>query len=219
MKAARIHAFGGPEVVSIDQVPLPQPLDDEVVLRVRAASVNPIDYKIREGSTSETLPVTLGRDVSGTVEICGTRAHTLKKGDPLFAMLGHDRGGNAEYVVVKATEAAAKPDRLSHVEAAAVPLAGTTAWQGLFDHGGLKSGQRVLIHGGAGGVGHLAIQFAKAAGAFVATTVSAEDVVFVRELGADQTVDYKNQRFEEVVDAVDLVFDLVAGDTQDRSWE
>ncbi|WP_027162070.1 NADP-dependent oxidoreductase [Mesorhizobium sp. WSM1293] len=219
MKAIRIHAFGGPEVLSIDQVPSPQPLDDEVVLRVRAASVNPIDYKTREGSVSETLPVTLGRDVSGTVEICGTRAHTLKKGDPLFAMLGHDRGGNAEYVVVKATEPAAKPDRLSHVEAAAVPLAGITAWQGLFDHGGLKSGQRVLIHGGAGGVGHLAIQLAKAAGAFVATTVSAEDVVFVRELGADQTVDYKNQRFEEVVDAVDLVFDLVAGDTQERSWE
>ncbi|MER8430053.1 NADP-dependent oxidoreductase [Mesorhizobium caraganae] len=219
MKAVRIHAFGGPEVLSVDQIPLPQPLDDEVTLRVRAASVNPIDYKIREGSTGQALPVTLGRDVSGVVEMCGTRAHTFKKGDPLFAMLGNDRGGNAEYVVVKATELAAKPERLSHVEAAAVPLAGITAWQGLFDHGGLESGQRLLIHGGGGGVGHLAIQFAKAAGAFVATTVSAEDTVFVRELGADQAVDYKDERFEEVVEEVDVVFDLVAGDTQDRSWK
>ncbi|MER8366356.1 NADP-dependent oxidoreductase [Mesorhizobium sp. M0991] len=219
MKAVRIHDFGGPEVLSLDDVPLPQPRDDEVTLKVCAASVNPVDYKVREGSSGADLPVTLGRDVSGVVELCGTRAHTLKKGDPLYAMLGNDRGGNAEYVVVKATEAAAKPQRLSHAEAAAVPLAGLTAWQGLFDHGGLKSGQRVLIHGGAGGVGHLAVQFAKAAGAFVATTVSAQDFNFVRALGADQAVDYKNQRFEEVVEDVDLVFDLVAGETQDRSWD
>jgi NADPH:quinone reductase-like Zn-dependent oxidoreductase len=218
MKAVRIHTFGGPEVLSLEEVPLPQPRDDEVTLKVCAASVNPVDYKTREGSAGGDLPVTLGRDVSGVVELCGTRAHTLKKGDPMFAMLGHGRGGNAEYVVVKATEAAAKPQRLSHVQAAAVPLAGITAWQGLFDHGDLKSGQRVLIHGGAGGVGHLAIQFAKAAGAFVATTVAAENFDFVRELGADQAVDYKNQRFEDEVTDIDMVFDLVAGDTQDRSW-
>ncbi|MER8827756.1 NADP-dependent oxidoreductase [Mesorhizobium sp. M0938] len=218
MKAVRIHTFGGPEVLSLDEVPVPQPRDDEVTLKICAASVNPVDYKTREGSVGGDLHVTLGRDVSGVVELCGTRAHTLKKGDPMFAMLGHGRGGNAEYVVVKATEAAAKPERLSHVQAAAVPLAGITAWQGLFDHGDLKSGQRVLIHGGAGGVGHLAIQFAKAAGAFVATTVAAEDFDFVRELGADQAVDYKNQRFEDEVGDIDMVFDLVAGDTQDRSW-
>lgn len=218
IKAVRVHTFGGPEVLSLDEVPMPQPRDDEVTLRVYAASVNPVDYKIREGTSGEDLPVTLGRDVSGVVELCGTRAHTLKKGDPLFAMLGPDRGGNAEYVVVKATEAAAKPESLSHVEAAAVPLAGITAWQGLFDHGGLEPGQRVLIHGGAGGVGHLAIQLAKAADAFVATTVSAEDFDFVHRLGADQIVDYKKQRFEDVVEEVDVVFDLVAGDTQNRSW-
>lgn len=218
MKAVRVHRFGGPEVLSLDDVPMPQPHDDEVTLKVCAASVNPVDYKTREGSVGGDLPVTLGRDVSGVVELCGTRAHTLKKGDPMFAMLGNDRGGNAEYVVVKATEAAAKPERLSHVEAAAVPLAGVTAWQGLFEHGDLKSGQRVLIHGGAGGVGHLAIQFAKAAGAFVVTTVAAEDFDIVRELGADQAVDYKNQRFEDEVEDIDMVFDLVAGDTQDRSW-
>jgi NADPH:quinone reductase-like Zn-dependent oxidoreductase len=133
-------------------------------------------------------------------------------------MLGRDRGAHAEYVVVKALEGAAKPERIDHVHAAAVPLAGLTAWQGLFDHGGLSAGRRVLIHGGAGGVGHFAIQFAKARGAFVATTASGEDLDFVRELGADQAVDYKSERFEDVVEKVDLVFDLVAGETQDRSW-
>lgn len=221
MKAVRIHDYGGPEVLSLDEVQFPEPHDDEVVLKVHAASVNPVDYKIRSGKYGggkEKLPITLGRDVSGVVETCGTRAHTLKRGDPIYAMLGHDRGGNAEYVVVKAVEGTAKPEHLSHTEAAAVPLAGLTAWQGLFDHGGLKAGQRVLIHGGAGGVGHLAIQFAKAKGAFVATTVSRDDVDFVLQLGADQAIDYEHERFEDLVEDVDVVFDLVAGETQDRSW-
>lgn len=222
MKAVRIHAYGGPEVLSLDEVPFPQPSDDEVVLKVHAASVNPVDYKIRSGAfgggDKSKLPIPLGRDVSGTVEICGTGAHTLKKGDPIFALLGGDRGSNAEYVVVKATEGAAKPEHVDHVHAAAVPLAGLTAWQGLFDHGGLQAGQRVLVHGGAGGVGHFAVQFAKAKGAFVATTVAGEDLDFVRQLGADQAIDYKAQRFEDVVDPVDVVFDLIAGETQDRSW-
>src|SRR3954454_4257868 len=133
-------------------------------------------------------------------------------------MLGWDRGGYAEYALVKAVEGATKPSSLDHVHAAAVPLAALTAWQGLFDHGGLKAGQRVLIHGGAGGVGHFAIQFAKAKGAFVATTVSAGDIDFVGKLGADQAIDYKAQRFENVVREIDLVFDLIGGDTQERSW-
>lgn len=221
MKAVRIHEFGGPDVLSVEDAPFPQAHDDEVVLKVHATSVNPVDYKIRSGQyggREDQLPIALGRDVSGTVELCGTRAHTLAKGDPIYAMLGRGRGGHSEYVVVKATEMAAKPQRVDHVHAAAVPLAGLTAWQGLFDHGGLAAGQRVLIHGGAGGVGHFAIQFAKAKGAFVATTVSGEDIDFVRALGADQAVDYKNQRFEDVVEEVDLVFDLIAGETQDRSW-
>jgi NADPH:quinone reductase-like Zn-dependent oxidoreductase len=221
MKAVRMHTIGGPEALEIDEIPMPQPRDDEVVVKVHAASVNPIDWKMRSGKTGlsqEQLPMVLGRDVSGTVEICGTRAHTLKKGDPIYAMLGRDRGGYAEYALVKAVEGAAKPASLDHVHAAAVPLAALTAWQGLFDHGGLKAGQRVLIHGGAGGVGHFAIQFAKAKGAFVATTVSAPDIDFVRKIGADQAVDYKSQRFEDVVREIDLVFDLIGGETQDRSW-
>jgi NADPH:quinone reductase-like Zn-dependent oxidoreductase len=223
MKAARIHAYGGPEVLSLDEVPLPQPQDDEIVLKVHACSVNPVDYKIRSGAFARgdksKLPLALGRDVSGTVEVCGTRAHPLKKGDAIYALLGGDRGGNAEYVVVKAIEGAAKPERIDHIHAAAVPLAGLTAWQGLFDHGGLEGGQRVLIHGGAGGVGHFAIQFAKARGAFVATTVAEDDLEFAHALGADQVVDYKAQRFEDVVEPVDVVFDLVAGETQERSWK
>jgi NADPH:quinone reductase-like Zn-dependent oxidoreductase len=221
MKAVRIHRFGGPEVLTTDGVSWPQPKDDEVLVRVHAASVNPVDYKIRSGAYSvkeDQLPYTLGRDLSGTVELLGTRAHTLKQGDPIFAFIGMDRGTYAEYVVVKAMEMAAKPDRLDHLHAAAVPLAGLTALQGLFDQGQLQAGQRVLIHGGAGGVGHLAIQFAKAKGATVLTTVSGSDLDFVRELGADEAIDYKSERFEDRARDVDLVFDLIAGDTQDRSW-
>lgn len=222
MKAVRIHDFGGPEAMTIDDLPVPQPQGDEILLRVHAASVNPVDYKTREGKfsaiTKAKLPITLGRDVSGTVESCGPDQRAVKRGDALYAMLGADRGGFAEYVLVKATEAAPKPARLSHAEAAAVPLAALTAWQGLFDHGGLAAGQRVLIHGGAGGVGHFAVQFAKAKGATVITTVSGDDLDFVRQLGADQVIDYKTQRFDEMVRDVDLVFDLVGGETQERSW-
>ncbi len=221
MKAVRMHAFGGPEALHVDEIPMPQPGDDEVVVKVRAASINPIDWKMRSGRAGlrqEQLPLVLGRDVSGTVEICGARAHALKKGDPVYAMLGWDRGGYAEYALVKAAEGATKPASLDHVHAAAVPLAALTAWQGLFDHGGLQAGQRVLIHGGAGGVGHFAVQFAKAKGAFVATTVSGEDIDFVRQLGADLAIDYKVQRFEEVARDIDLVLDLIGGETQQRSW-
>jgi len=216
-----MHAVGGPEALGVDDLPMPEPHDDEVVLKVHAASVNPIDWKMRSGQTGITedkLPIVLGRDVSGTVETCGPAVHTLKKGDPIYATLGRGRGGYAEYVVVKAVEAAAKPNSLNHIQAAAVPLAALTAWQGLFDQGGLQAGERVLIHGGAGGVGHFAIQFAKAKGAFVATTVSGQDIDFVKGLGADQAIDYKTQRFEDEVKDIDLVFDLIGGETQERSW-
>ncbi|MBV9749617.1 MAG: NADP-dependent oxidoreductase [Acetobacteraceae bacterium] len=221
-RAVRIHRFGGPEVLQIEDVPVPEPRDDEVVVKVVAASINPVDYKTRSGSypavTEDQLPVTLGRDLSGTVELLGSRAHTLKKGDPIFAMLGRDRGAYARYVLVKAVEMAAKPGNLDHIQAAAVPLAGITAWQGLFDHGGLRAGQRVLIHGGTGGVGHFAVQFAKARGATVLTTVAGDDKAFARELGADEAIDYKTQRFEDVARDIDVVFDLIGGETQERSW-
>ncbi len=214
MKIVRVHRSGGAEALEIEEAPVPRPVDDEVVVRVAAAGVNAID---RTGIRLPTAP--LGRDVSGVVEICGVRARALKKGDEAFALLGLDRGGYADYVVVKSTEVAAKPKSLDHIHAAAVPLAGLTAWQGLFVHGRLQPGQRVLIHGAAGGTGHLAVQMAKAKGAFVAATVAAEDRDFVRDLGADQVIDRDHERFEDLLDErVNLVFDLMAGPIQERSW-
>jgi NADPH:quinone reductase-like Zn-dependent oxidoreductase len=221
MKAVRMHRFGGPEALSVDDIETPEPGQGEALVRVRAASVNPVDTKIRSGAfpivKQEQLPIVLGRDIAGVVEGAGPGA-ACKPGDEIYALLGRDRGGYAEFVIVKPGEFAPEPRRLSFVEAAAAPLAGLTAWQGLFDEGGLSSGQRVLIHGGAGGVGHLAIQFAKAKGAWVATTVSGADIEFVRQLGADQAVDYRAQRFEDEVAKVDLAYDPVGGETQKRSF-
>ncbi|MBB4620048.1 NADP-dependent oxidoreductase [Sphingomonas abaci] len=222
-KSVRVHAFGGPEVLRVEPVPIPQAKDDEVLVRVAAASLNPVDYKTREGEFppvgEDALPAILGRDLAGTIEAVGTRAHyMLRKGDPVFAFIGFDRGGQSEYVVVKALELAAAPASIDLVHAAAVPLAGMTAWQGLFDHGGLQAGQRVLIHGGAGGVGHLAVQFAKAKGATVFVTAGTDDLDYVRSIGADTAIDYKNQRFEDVATDIDLVLDLVGGETQTRSF-
>jgi NADPH:quinone reductase-like Zn-dependent oxidoreductase len=223
MKAIRIHRFGGPEVLELDDVPIPQPGEDELLVRTRAASVNPVDYKIRHGTvpwvSREMLPITLGRDLSGTVESAGAGVDAFGEGEAVYAMLGSiDRGSYAEYVLVRPNEAAPKPARLSHIEAAAVPLAALTAWQGLFDHGHLEAGQTALVHGGSGGVGHFAIQFAKVKGATVLTTVSGQNLGFARELGADRAIDYESQRFEEIARDVDLVLDLVGGETQERSW-
>jgi NADPH:quinone reductase-like Zn-dependent oxidoreductase len=222
MDVVRIETFGAPNVMKFQKLPVPEPRGDELLLKIHAASINPVDYKIREGKypavKSDKLPYVLGRDVSGVVEACGDQMREWKRGDEVYAMLGIDRGSYAEHVIVRANEAASKPMSLDHIAAAAVPLAGLTAWQGLFRYGELKRGQRVLIHGGSGGVGHFAIQFAKAKGAHVITTVSEKHFDFVREIGADQAIDYKKQKFEDIVRDVDLVFDLIAGETQDRSW-
>jgi NADPH:quinone reductase-like Zn-dependent oxidoreductase len=142
----------------------------------------------------------------------------LSQGDPVFAFIGQDRGAQSDLVIVKAVELVGAPKSIDLFHAAAVPLAAITAWQGLFDHGGVKAGQRVLIHGGAGGVGHFAIQLAKDKGATVLTTASGRDLDFVRGLGADTAIDYKAERFEDIAKDIDVVFDLVAGETQDRSW-
>ncbi len=223
MKAVRIDSFGGPETLQVRDMEVPQPQDDEVLIRVKAASVNPVDYKMRSGHYPpvgmEQLPRVLGRDISGTIVGCGLAVIGIKYGDEVYAMLdGGQGGGYAEYVAVRATLCAPKPRRLDHTQAAAVPLAAITAWQGLFEHGHLNPGQRVLIHGGAGGVGHFAVQLARLRGANVSTTASAEDVELMRSLGADQIVDHEFERFEDLVHDVDLVFDLVAGDVQERSW-
>ncbi|HKT53574.1 MAG TPA: NADP-dependent oxidoreductase, partial [Caulobacteraceae bacterium] len=160
MKAVRMHDFGGPEVLMVDEVERPEPASGEVLIKVRAASVNPIDYKMREGAylKREQLPTTLGRDVAGQVERCGEDVGDLKPGDEVFVLLDQGHGGYAEYVTASAQNCAKAPKGLSEIEAAATPLAAMTAWQGLFDKGGLASGQSVLIHGAAGGVGHFAVQ-------------------------------------------------------------
>src|SRR5215831_8378314 len=209
-------------VMRFRKLPIPTPGPNEMLVKVKAASINPVDWKIREGLypavKSDMLPYVLGRDVSGAVEACGTETTGHQNGDEIYAMLGIDRGAYAEHVIVKTNEAAPKPRSIDHLAAAAVPLAGLTAWQGLFRYGELKAGQRVLIHGGSGGVGHLAIQFAKAKGAHVITTVSEKHIEFVREIGADDVVDYKKQKFEDMVREVDVVFDLIGGETRERSW-
>ncbi len=223
MKTQRFHAFGGPAVLKMEDLPRPELGEEELLVKVMAAGVNPVDYKIREGKypavKADQLPYVPGREIAGVVEACGGLVDEWKEGDAIFAMLGIEHGGYAEYAIVKDSEAAAKPHSLDFVAAASVPLAGLTAWQGLFRYGELKAGQRVLIHGGSGGVGHFAIQFAKVAGAYVITTVSTPHVDFVRGLGADQVIDYKAQRFEDVVKDVDLVYDLIGGATQERSFE
>ena len=222
MQAVAIHDFGGPERLQLETMDRPEPGPHQVLIRVCAASVNPVDYKTRSGKypavKREQLPRILGRDISGIVERVGEAVMKLHPGEAVFAMLDRDHGGYAEFVAIDAELCTQKPVTLDHVEAAAVPLAALTAWQGLFDHGGLKAKQRVLIHGGAGGVGHFAVQLAKAKGAEVITTVSGSDIDFARELGADVVIDYRAQAFDEVVHDVDLVYDLVGAETQQRSW-
>ncbi len=222
MKAVVINSFGGPEELKLEEIERPQPKDGEVLIEVHAASVNPVDYKIRSGHyppvKQDSLPKVLGRDISGVVVARGPAVTTLAEGDEVMAMLDPKQGGYAEYVAMPAALCVPKPQSVDYDEAAAVPLAAITAWQGLFDHGGLTAGQTVLIHGGAGGVGHFAVQFAKAHGAKVAATCAERDKEFVHSLGADKVIDYKSERFEDLVNDVDLVFDLVGGDTQERSW-
>ena len=218
-----IERFGDLDVLQLADRPIPQPVDDEVLVRVRAASVNPVDWKIAAGEyppkPANQLPFILGRDLAGTIEAVGTAAHYMvSHGDRVFAFIDQDRGAQSEYVVVKAVELVQIPSDVDFVHAAAAGLVSMTAWQGIFDHGGLEAGQRVLIHGAAGGVGHLAVQFAHWKGAIVYATAGAQDLAFVRSLGADEVIDYKAQKFEDVAHDMDLVFDTQGGDTQERSF-
>jgi NADPH:quinone reductase-like Zn-dependent oxidoreductase len=222
-RKVRIHRFGGPDVLQIDEVESSMPDALQVLVSVKAAGVNPVDFKIRNGQypavKEDRLPYTLGRDVSGVVEKCGAQALRFKIGDEVLGMVGIGGGGYAEKVALDQQAVALKPDAIDHIHASAIPLAGLTAWQGLFRRGQLKSGQSVLIHGGSGGVGHFAVQFAKAKGARVLTTVSTENIDFARRLGADVVIDYKTQRFEELAQDLDMVFDLIDGETRERSWK
>ena len=220
MHAVLIRRFGGPEVVEYAQVPVPVPRAGELLLKVEAASLNPVDWKIRSGQypvvQQDKLPFVLGRDFSATVVQSDDDA--LPAGTLVHGMADMAHGTLAQYTLARPGQVAAVPGALDRIAAAAVPLAGLTAWQGLFDNGRLQAGQRVLIHAGAGGVGHLAVQFAKARGAHVITTVSTDDVAFAHSLGADEVIDHTATRFESVLSDIDLVFDLVGGQTQERSW-
>jgi NADPH:quinone reductase-like Zn-dependent oxidoreductase len=220
MHALLIRRFGGPEVVEFAEIPVPEPRAGDLLLKVEAASLNPVDWKIRSGKypvvTQAMLPYVLGRDLSATVIVSSDPG--LPPGTLVHGLMSAEHGSFAEYVLAKAQELARVPAMLDRINAAAVPLAALTAWQGLFDHGGLRAGQRVLIHAGAGGVGHFAVQFAKARGATVIATASIDDVDFVRSLGADQVIDHRKQRFDDVVGDLDLVYDLIGGETQERSW-
>jgi len=222
MKAIRLHSFGKSDQLHLEDIPKPSPQAGEVLIRVYAASVNPVDYKIRSGEFKPDdlkLPLTMGRDISGVVEAVGTDVARIAVGDAVYALLDIDHGGYAEYVTAQAEQIALKPATLDHIHAAAVPLAALTAWQGLFDHGKLRSGERVLIHGAAGGVGQFAVQLAVARGAEVIATAREENRELLLDLGADEVIDYQHEKFEDEAGEVDLVYDLVAGDTQARSWK
>ena len=223
MKAIRIHNYGGPEVLKYEDAPSPEPQADEVLIRVHAAGVNPIDWKVREGHMKDfwphKFPLVLGWDLSGVVEELGRGVSRFKKGDEVYSLPDPTRNGAyADYIVVRESELALKPNSLHHIRAAAVPLAALTAWQSLFDTAQLQPGQRVLIHGGSGGVGHFAVQLAKWKGAYVLATASTKNQELLRELGVDEPIDYTKQKFEDVARDVDLVLDLIGGETQERSW-
>jgi NADPH:quinone reductase-like Zn-dependent oxidoreductase len=224
VKAVRIHTYGGPEVLKYEEVPRPQAAAGEVLIRVHAAGVNPVDWKIREGYLKKflphTLPLILGWDVSGVVEAAGPGVTRLNVSDEVYSRPDISRdGAYAEYIVVRESEVALKPWSLDHIHAAAIPLAALTAWQTLFDAAQLEAGQTVLIHAAAGGVGSFAVQLAKWKGARVIGTASERHLEFVRQLGADEAIDYQTTRFEDVVCGVDVVLDSIGGDTQKRSWQ
>jgi NADPH:quinone reductase-like Zn-dependent oxidoreductase len=224
MKAVRIHEYGGPEVLKYEDAPRPQPAPDEVLVRVHAAGVNPVDWKVRAGFAKErlryTMPFIPGWDVSGVVVETGLDTVRLKVGDEVYSRPDISRDGSyAEYMVVRESEAAIKPKSVDHVQAAAIPLAALTAWQALFDAADLSAGQKVLIHGAAGGVGSFAVQFARLKGAHVIGTASKKNHEFLRSLGAEETIDYTTTKFEDVVRDVDVVLDTITGETTERSWQ
>ncbi len=230
MKALVIHSFGGPEAVAFDEIPVPEPGRGEVRVRVRAAALNPVDWKIRDGYLKDMFPhhfpVTLGWDCAGVVDAVGGGVTGFKEGDAVLAYCRKEfvrDGALAESIVLEPRHLAHKPEGLSFEAAAALPLAGLTAWQALFDAGKLNKGGTVLVHAAAGGVGHLAVQLAKSAGAVVLGTASVPNHDFLRSLGVDHPVDYRGDLLPNVraavPDGVDLAFDCIGGEALERSPE
>jgi len=221
MKAVRVVRFGPPEIISIEEIPNPEPGDGEVVVQVKAAGVGPWDAWIRSGKSilQQPLPLILGSDLSGVIHSIGARVEGLQIGDEVFGVTNERfTGAHAEYAVAKTAMIAPKPKSLNHTHAASVPVVAVTAWQMVFELAQLAPGQSVLIHGGAGNVGAYAVQLAKRAGAMVIATASAQDLTYVRSVGADGVIDYRARRFEEQVKDIDAVLDTVGGETLDRSY-
>ncbi|MBE7169054.1 MAG: NADP-dependent oxidoreductase [Williamsia sp.] len=213
MKAIRIHAFGGPEVMKIEETARPFPAPDEVLVKVFASGINPVDWVIRSGGNGALksylkLPMTLGWDVAGIVEACGSKVTGFKQGDAVYGVPNFPGDGSyAEYCAGKATQFAPKPVSINFNTAAGVPLAALTAWTGIFAHGKLQQGQRILIQGASGGVGGFAVQFAKAKGAYVIGMASGDNLAYLKQLGADEVIDYRTQVFEELVHDADVVLE------------
>src|SRR5437867_11648797 len=223
MKAIVIHEFGGAEVLKYEDAPRPEPKENEVLIRVIAAGVNPVDGMVRAGMfakhSKNAFSMIPGYDVAGIVEKTGAKLEKYKPGDAVYAYIGlKEGGGYAEYAVATDKEVSPKPKSLTFEEAAAVPLAAETAWQALFDTAKLSAGQTVLIHGGSGGVGSFAIQFAKARGAKVFATASTPNQDLLKQLGADVAIDYTKTKFEDIAKDVDVVLDSVGKDTLARSY-
>jgi NADPH:quinone reductase-like Zn-dependent oxidoreductase len=224
MKAVRFHTYGAPDVLVYEDVPKPEPAAGEVLVKVHAASINPIDWKIRAGHMRGfrdlPLPFILGWDVSGVIESAGQGVTQWRPGDEVYGLPDPARNGAyAEYIAVKEGGLARKPKSLDHIHAAAIPLAGLTAWQALFDAGGLQRGQKVLIQAAAGGVGHFGIQFAKIKELYVAGTASGRNQEFLIQLGCDLPINYETTQFEEVIHDVDAVVESMGGEVRKRSWK
>jgi len=209
MQLVLVHQTGGPEVLSVEDAEPPEPAEGQLLIRVRAASVNPIDWKYRQGLMPKQLPTVLGSDVSGTVDV--SRAAGFEVGEEVFGFAAS--GAYAQFATTPGAMVAKKPAAVTHEQAAALPVAGLTAWQALFDRGGLQCGQTALIAGAAGGVGHLAVQLASRAGARVIGIGSSRNRDFVLGLGADEYIDYTRQDVGEAVSGVDVAFDTVGGAT------
>jgi len=220
MKAVEIYKNGGPEVLQYEEAAKPQINPDDVLVKVYASGVNPVDYKVRngDGRYAGNFPRILGWDFSGVIEQTGSKVRDWKPGDAVYGRPDINRNGTyAEYVAVRANEIARKPGSIDHKAASGVALAGLTAWQGLFKYGGLQPEKRVLIHGAAGGVGVFAVQFAKAKGAYVIGTASEKNILFLEELGADEVIDYEKEDFSAKLSDIDLVFDTRGGKVQQDS--
>src|SRR6266576_2889017 len=223
MKAIVIHDLGAPEVLKYEDVPRPEPKENQILVRVIAAGVNPVDGMIRSRMFAkyekDVFPMIPGADIAGVVEKAGSKITKFKAGDPVYAYVSLKNGGGyAEYAVATESEASQKPKLLTYVEAAAVPVVALTAWQALIDTAKLSAGQTVLIHGGSGGVGSFAIQIAKARGAKVIATASTANQGFLKQLGADVAIDYTKQKFEDVAKDVDVVLDPIGKETLARSY-